>query len=112
MAELTTKSASELAALISSGQVSAVEVAQAHLDRISAVDERVHAFLHVDAEGALAAAARVDAKRADLTSHITDMVNNPRPADGPDGHGGPGGEHGGPGGHGGRGPRGAAPGGN
>jgi aspartyl-tRNA(Asn)/glutamyl-tRNA(Gln) amidotransferase subunit A len=44
--------------------VSAVEVAQAHLDRISAVDERVHAFLHVDTEGALAAAAAVDSARA------------------------------------------------
>ena len=38
--------------------VSAVEVAQAHLDRIAATDGEVHAFLHVDAEGALAAAAR------------------------------------------------------
>ncbi len=36
-------------------------MAQAHLDRIAAVDDRVHAFLHVDAEGALAQAARVDA---------------------------------------------------
>ena len=34
--------------------VSAVEVTEAHLDRIAAVDDRVHAFLHVDAEGALA----------------------------------------------------------
>ena len=33
---------------------------QAHLDRIAAVDERVHAFLHVDTEGALAAARAVD----------------------------------------------------
>ena len=31
-----------------------VEVTQAHLDRIAAVDGAVHAFLHVDAEGALA----------------------------------------------------------
>ena len=46
--------------MIDCGEVSAVEVAQAHLDRIAAVDERVHAFLHVDAEGALAAAAAVD----------------------------------------------------
>ena len=36
-------------------------MAQAHLDRIAAVDGAVHAFLHVDAEGALAQAARVDA---------------------------------------------------
>jgi aspartyl-tRNA(Asn)/glutamyl-tRNA(Gln) amidotransferase subunit A len=42
-------------------EVSAVEVAQAHLDRIERVDGQVHAFLHVDAAGALAHAARVDA---------------------------------------------------
>lgn len=63
MTELVTKTAAELASLISAGEVSAVEVTQAHLDRIAAVDERVHAFLHIDDAGALAAAARVDAKR-------------------------------------------------
>lgn len=56
--------AAQTAANIAAGEVSAVEVAQAHLDRIAAVDERVHAFLHVDSEGALAAAASVDAKRS------------------------------------------------
>ncbi|GAB7050484.1 Asp-tRNA(Asn)/Glu-tRNA(Gln) amidotransferase subunit GatA [Catenuloplanes indicus] len=64
MSDLTKLTAAELAATIASGDVSAVEVAQAHLDRIAAVDERVHAFLHVDTEGALAAARDVDAKRA------------------------------------------------
>ncbi|MBA3523673.1 MAG: Asp-tRNA(Asn)/Glu-tRNA(Gln) amidotransferase subunit GatA [Geodermatophilaceae bacterium] len=52
------------AAAIAAGEVSAVEVARAHLDRIEATDERIHAFLHVDAEGALAAAGAVDASRA------------------------------------------------
>jgi aspartyl-tRNA(Asn)/glutamyl-tRNA(Gln) amidotransferase subunit A len=56
--------AAELAGLIAAGEVSAVEVAQAHLDRIEAVDEQVRAFLHVDADGALAAASAVDARRA------------------------------------------------
>ncbi|GAB7043439.1 MULTISPECIES: Asp-tRNA(Asn)/Glu-tRNA(Gln) amidotransferase subunit GatA [Catenuloplanes] len=64
MSDLTRLTAAELAATIASGDVSAVEVAQAHLDRIAAVDERVHAFLHVDTEGALAAARDVDARRA------------------------------------------------
>jgi aspartyl-tRNA(Asn)/glutamyl-tRNA(Gln) amidotransferase subunit A len=64
MTDLTRLTASEIAGLVASGEASAVEVAQAHLDRIDAVDDRVHAFLHVDRDGALAAAARVDAARA------------------------------------------------
>ncbi len=62
--ELTDLDATELAATVANGAASAVEVAQAHLDRIAAVDADVRAFLHVDADGALAAAAAVDAKRA------------------------------------------------
>jgi aspartyl-tRNA(Asn)/glutamyl-tRNA(Gln) amidotransferase subunit A len=62
MSELIRKDASVLAGLVSLGEVSAVEVAQAHLNRIAAVDGDVHAFLHVDTEGALASAAAVDAK--------------------------------------------------
>ncbi|WP_119729169.1 Asp-tRNA(Asn)/Glu-tRNA(Gln) amidotransferase subunit GatA [Thermomonospora amylolytica] len=62
--ELTRRTAAELAELIASGQVSAVEVAQAHLDRITAVDGRIKAFLHVDAETALAQARAVDERRA------------------------------------------------
>jgi aspartyl-tRNA(Asn)/glutamyl-tRNA(Gln) amidotransferase subunit A len=58
------KTAAELGALIAAREVSAVEVAQAHLDRIAAVDARVHAFLHVDTEGALAAARAVDGRIA------------------------------------------------
>ena len=44
--------------------MSSVEVTQAHLDRITAVDASVHAFLHVCREEALAVAADVDAQRA------------------------------------------------
>jgi aspartyl-tRNA(Asn)/glutamyl-tRNA(Gln) amidotransferase subunit A len=62
--ELIRRSAAELAALVASGEVSAVEVTRAHLERIAAVDGRVHAFLHVDSEGALQAAAEVDRRRA------------------------------------------------
>ena len=56
--------AAQIAASVANGDVSAVEVAQAHLDRIADVDGGVRAFLHVDAEGALAAAAAVDRRRA------------------------------------------------
>ena len=62
MSDLIKKDASELAGLVASGEVSAVEVAQAHLNRIAAVDGAVHAFLHVDTKGALASAAAVDVK--------------------------------------------------
>ncbi|QKW24453.1 Asp-tRNA(Asn)/Glu-tRNA(Gln) amidotransferase subunit GatA [Kitasatospora sp. NA04385] len=64
MTELIKYTAAETAGAIAKGEVSAVEVARAHLDRIDAVDEKVNAFLHVDHEGALAAARAVDAKRA------------------------------------------------
>jgi len=62
--DLTRLSAAELGRLLAAREVSAVEVTQAHLDRIAAVDDRVHAFLYVDADGALAAARAVDAARA------------------------------------------------
>jgi aspartyl-tRNA(Asn)/glutamyl-tRNA(Gln) amidotransferase subunit A len=62
--ELTSMTAAQMAEAIAAGDVSATEVTQAHLDRIEAVDDQVHAFLHVSAERALAAAAAVDAKRA------------------------------------------------
>ncbi|SEQ33941.1 Asp-tRNA(Asn)/Glu-tRNA(Gln) amidotransferase subunit GatA [Microlunatus flavus] len=64
-ADLTRSTAAELASAIASGETSSVEVTQAHLDRMAAVEPAVHAFLHVDGERALAAAARVDADRAD-----------------------------------------------
>lgn len=64
MTELTKLTATQLGAAIAAGQTSAVEVTQAHLDRITAVDQRVHAYLHVDTEGALDAAREVDRRRA------------------------------------------------
>ncbi|EST28198.1 glutamyl-tRNA amidotransferase subunit A [Streptomycetaceae bacterium MP113-05] len=63
MSDLIKLTAAEIAAKIASGEVTAVQVAEAHLARIDAVDEKVHAFLHVDREGALAKARAVDAKR-------------------------------------------------
>lgn len=47
-----------------SGAFTSVSLTQAHLDRIAEVDGVVHAFLHLNAAGALATAAEVDRKRA------------------------------------------------
>lgn len=62
--DITRASAAEIADVLARREASAAEVTQAHLDRIAAVDGEVHAFLHVDAEGALAAARDIDRRRA------------------------------------------------
>lgn len=59
-AGLTSLSAAELADKIHSREVTSREVVQAHLDRIAETDGKLHAFLHVGAEEALAAADAVD----------------------------------------------------
>ena len=53
--------AATLGRKIAAAEVSSVEVTQACLDQIAATDDRYHAFLHVAADAALAAAAAVDA---------------------------------------------------
>jgi aspartyl-tRNA(Asn)/glutamyl-tRNA(Gln) amidotransferase subunit A len=63
MGDLTRLTAADLAGMIAAGDASAVEVTQAHLDRIAAVNETLNAFLYVDTDGALAAARRVDEAR-------------------------------------------------
>lgn len=60
MNDITRSDAATLAARIAAKEVSSVEVTQACLDQIAATDERYHAFLHVAADEALAAAAVVD----------------------------------------------------
>ncbi|WP_432509073.1 Asp-tRNA(Asn)/Glu-tRNA(Gln) amidotransferase subunit GatA [Kineococcus auxinigenes] len=72
VSELVRWDAARLAEGLRAKVVSSEEVVQAHLERIEAVDgptsgenpHGVHAFLHVDAEGALARARQVDADRA------------------------------------------------
>ena len=62
------RTAADLADALATGETTSVALTQAHLDRIAAVDgsaeSGVHAFLHVDTEGALAAAAASDERRA------------------------------------------------
>jgi aspartyl-tRNA(Asn)/glutamyl-tRNA(Gln) amidotransferase subunit A len=77
VSELIRKTAAELAELIRGKEVSAVEVAQAHLDRIAEVDGAVHAFLHVAKEAALESAALVDASVAAGTEPASPLAGVP-----------------------------------
>ncbi|MPZ86916.1 MAG: Asp-tRNA(Asn)/Glu-tRNA(Gln) amidotransferase subunit GatA [Nitriliruptorales bacterium] len=61
---LLTAGAAGLRRLMEAGEVSAVEVTRAHLARIAATDDKVHAFLQVLDDQALATAADVDRRRA------------------------------------------------
>src|SRR5690625_3160329 len=64
MSELIGLTAAELAQRLASGEVTSLQATQAHLDRIGAAEEEIHAFLHVNTDEALAAARNVDARRA------------------------------------------------
>lgn len=79
MSELIRKTAAELAEALAAGETSSVELTQVHLDRIAAVDgdagSGVHAFLHVDPEGALEQARASDERRAaGEARHLLDGV--------------------------------------
>ncbi|HET8757211.1 MAG TPA: amidase family protein [Solirubrobacteraceae bacterium] len=65
-AELCWTPARELARRIRDKELSSVEVVTAHLERIAAFDGRIGAIVELDADGALAAAARADAAAAPL----------------------------------------------
>jgi aspartyl-tRNA(Asn)/glutamyl-tRNA(Gln) amidotransferase subunit A len=76
-AELTRMTAAELAEKIHSREVSAAEVARAHLERIAAVDGEVHAFLHVAQDAALANAELVDASLVAGTAPASPLAGVP-----------------------------------
>lgn len=61
---LTQLPASTLVSLLRRGEVSSRQVTQACLDACTARDSRIGAFLHLDAEAALAAADSVDSRRS------------------------------------------------
>jgi aspartyl-tRNA(Asn)/glutamyl-tRNA(Gln) amidotransferase subunit A len=63
VSELISLTGAELAQKLASREVSSVEVTQAHLDRIAAVDGDIHAFLHVS-DHALEVAGDIDRRRA------------------------------------------------
>ena len=56
-------SAAQMGDALAKGEITSVELTNQHFDRIGEVDSAVHAFLHLDKEGALAQAKSVDAKR-------------------------------------------------
>jgi aspartyl-tRNA(Asn)/glutamyl-tRNA(Gln) amidotransferase subunit A len=64
MPEIFAKSAGEIAALVRAGEISPVEVVEATLRRIEAVDSQVNAFVAIAAERALAAARRQEERLA------------------------------------------------
>jgi aspartyl-tRNA(Asn)/glutamyl-tRNA(Gln) amidotransferase subunit A len=61
----TRATAAEMADALESGETTSVELTRAALRRIQDVDDELHAFLHVDEEGALASAQASDDRRAD-----------------------------------------------
>jgi aspartyl-tRNA(Asn)/glutamyl-tRNA(Gln) amidotransferase subunit A len=60
---MSLESACEIRAAVRSREVSAVEVCREALDRITRLDPKLHAFLHVDEKGSLDRAARLDRDR-------------------------------------------------
>jgi aspartyl-tRNA(Asn)/glutamyl-tRNA(Gln) amidotransferase subunit A len=60
---LTDLTLTQARAKLRAGAITAVELTQAHLDRIQALDPHIHAFLTLAAEQALAAAAQADRRR-------------------------------------------------
>ena len=61
---LTDLTLTEAQRKLRAGEITAVELTQAHLDRIRALEPDLHAFLTVTAERALDAAGRADRRRA------------------------------------------------
>ena len=63
-ADLVRQDAATLSRALSAGDITSVELTRACLDRISAVDGTIHAFLHVDTDAALATGRTLETHRA------------------------------------------------
>ena len=70
MNEICSLNLTALADALQKKEIGAEEATRACLDRIAATEERVGALLHVDAEGALARARRLDAQGPDASQPL------------------------------------------
>jgi len=80
--DLMFRPAIELAGLVRSGAVSARELVQSSLDRVEELNPALNAFVQVDAEGALAAADRVQAGDERPFAGVPIAIKNNRPVAG------------------------------
>jgi amidase len=68
--DLISLSATEMARLVRAKAVSPVELVEAHLDRIARVNPALHAFAHLDAEGARAQATEATIVRSRVSQPL------------------------------------------
>jgi amidase len=80
--DLMFRPATELAALVRSGELSARELVQLSLDRIEELNPRLNAFVQVDAERALAAAEEIGPGDERPFAGVPIAIKNNRPVSG------------------------------
>jgi amidase len=81
-ADLMFRPALELAAMVRSGELSASELVQTSLDRIEELNPRLNAFVEVDGDRALAAAAEIGAGDQRPFAGVPIAIKNNRPVAG------------------------------
>jgi amidase len=81
-ADLMFRSASELAGLVRSGELSARELVQTSLERIEELNPQLNAFVQVDGERALAAAAEIGSGDERPFAGVPIAIKNNRPVSG------------------------------
>ena len=80
--DLMFRAASELAAMVRSGEISSRELVQTSLERIEELNPVLNAFVQVDAEGALAAADAIEAGDERPFAGVPIAIKNNRPVKG------------------------------
>ncbi|MGB0185274.1 MAG: hypothetical protein ACPF9Q_07550, partial [Opitutales bacterium] len=74
MPELYHQTIAELSAALEAGSLSSVALTEAVIARTEAVEAKVQAFIHYDAEDALAQARASDERRAAVDAHQCDVA--------------------------------------